>query len=161
MKQAEVIKFLAQHGIPYRLQAHEAVFTIAESSKLLPEKIPVKTLLVREEKGERVMMVAMRGNERLDMKMLARQLDAKKLRFVKPEDVEALVGVKPGSVSIFGLLHLGAEKLEVILDESLLTEPELGFHPNDNTATVFLAVDDVRRVIESTGHTSLQLRVHT
>ncbi|QQS17983.1 hypothetical protein IPL68_05005 [Candidatus Saccharibacteria bacterium] len=62
------------------------------------------------------------------------------------------VGVRPGSVSIFGLLHPGAQNIQVIVDESLMQEPELGFHPNDNTASVFLKPDDVVRVITITNH---------
>ncbi len=118
----------------------------------LPEKVPVKTLLLTDEKREQVWMVAMRGLNRLDMKRLARELGVKKLQFVKPEQVEALVGVRPGSVSIFGLLHPGAKKLQVLFDETLMQEPELGFHPNDNTATVFLSPADVQKVITATAY---------
>ena len=147
-----VLTFLQERNIPYRLEEHEAVFTVAESSMKLPEKVPVKTLLLTDEKREQVWMVAMRGLNRLDMKRLARELGVKKLQFVKPEQVEALVGVRPGSVSIFGLLHPGAKKLQVLFDETLMQEPELGFHPNDNTATVFLSPADVQKVITATAY---------
>lgn len=152
MKRAEVFAFLEEQGIAYRLEEHAAVFTVAESSKVMHEKVPVKTLLLREEKGTRVFMIAMRGDVRLDTKNLAKELGVKKLQFVKPENVEALVGVKPGSVSIFGLLHDGSSKLEVVLDESLLGEREIGFHPNDNTATIFMSPQDIEKVFTATGH---------
>mgnify|MGYP001061485366 CR=1 FL=1 len=147
-----VYTFLEAQNIPYRLQEHEAVFTVAESSMKLPEKVPVKTLLVTDEKKQQVWMVAMRGLNRLDMKNLAQACGVKKLQFVRPERVEELVGVHPGSVGIFGLLHPGAETTHVIVDESLMQEPELGFHPNDNTATVFLKPEDIQKVIIATGH---------
>lgn len=150
-KTKRVTTFLDDHGLPYRLETHEAVFTVAESTKVLSEKVPVKTLLVAEEKGAREFMVAMRGDERLDMKQLAGLLGLKKLRFVKPERVEELVGVKPGSVSVFGLLHDGAEQLELIIDDRLLDEPEIGFHPNENTATVFMTPTDVLQAIAAMG----------
>ncbi|MBP9761637.1 hypothetical protein KBD11_01060 [Candidatus Saccharibacteria bacterium] len=147
-----VFTVLDELNIPYRLQEHQAVFTVAESSRKLPEKVPVKTLLLTDEKKEQVWMVAMRGLNRLNMKILAHELGIKKLQFVKPELVEHLVGVRPGSVSIFGLLHPGSKNLRVLFDESLMQEPELGFHPNDNTATVFLTPADVQKVIAATGH---------
>lgn len=152
MKRQAVFDFLAEQSILYRLQEHEAVFRVAESSKLLPEKVPVKTLLLRQDKGDRVCMVAMRGDVRLDVKLLAKELGVKKLQFVKPEAVEGLVGVPPGSVSIFGLLHPGARQIELVLDRALLSEPELGFHPNDNTATVYISPSDIERIIAATGH---------
>lgn len=147
-----VFSLLEELHIPYRLQEHEAVFTVAESSVKLPEKVPVKTLLVTDDKKKQVWMVAMRGLNRLDMKQLARELGVKKLQFVRPERVEELVGVRPGSVSIFGLLHPGSKNMHVLFDESLMQEAELGFHPNDNTATVFLTPADVLTVIQTTGH---------
>lgn len=147
-----VFALLDELGFAYRVEEHEAVFTVAESSKVLSEKVPVKTLLLREEKGERVFMVAMRGDVRLDTKNLAKELGVKKLQFVKPEQVEELVGVKPGSVSIFGLVHPGSAPLEVVLDQSLLAETEVGFHPNDNTATIFMSPADIEKVFTATGH---------
>lgn len=152
MKRQVVFDFLAEQGIPYRLQEHEAVFRVAESSKVLPEKVPVKTLLLREDKGDRVCMVAMRGDVRLDVNALAKSLGVKRLQFVKAEAVEPLVGVKPGSVSLFGLLDPGAQAVEVVLDAALMDEAELGFHPNDNTATVYISPADAIRVVEETGH---------
>ncbi len=91
-KRAEVFGFLDERGIAYRLQEHAAVYTVAESSKVLNEKVSVKTLLLREEKGTRLFMVAMRGDIRLDTKNLAHNLGVKKLQFVKTEQVEDLVG---------------------------------------------------------------------
>lgn len=148
----EVYAFLEAQAISYRVHEHEAVFTVAESSVKLPEKEPVKTLLVTDDKKQQVWMVAMRGLHRLDMKSLARACAVKKMQFVRPERVEELVGVRPGSVSIFGLLHPGAQNIQVIIDESLMQEPELGFHPNDNTATVFLKPEDVLTIIMATNH---------
>ncbi len=151
-KRQKVFELLDGLGIQYRLQEHEAVFTVAESSTVLSEKVPVKSLLVREEKGDRVWMVIMRGDERLDMKRLASDLGVKKLTFVRPEQVESYIGVKPGSVSLFGLLNDAENKIEVIIDERLMSEHELGFHPNDNTATIFISPKDIDRIIAKTGH---------
>lgn len=159
-KRAAVFALLAKLGISYRLQEHEAVFTVAESSKVLKEKVPVKSLLVRAEKGDSIWMVIMRGDERIDMKMLAGELGVKRLVFVRPDDVEMYVGVKPGSVSLFGLLHDDAHHLEVIVDETLMDEDEIGFHPNDNTATVFIAPAEIKRVLNATGHQSRIMSVY-
>lgn len=152
MKREPVYELLDTIGVQYRVVEHKAVYTVAESSHVLADKVPVKTLLLREEKGDRLFMVAMRGDVRLDTKRLAAELGVKKLQFVKPEQVESLVGVPPGSVSIFGLLHDGASQLEVVLDAALMDESEIGFYPNENTATVFMKPADVVQVFGATGH---------
>ncbi|QQS17982.1 hypothetical protein IPL68_05000 [Candidatus Saccharibacteria bacterium] len=53
MRQA-VFDFLKSQGINYRLQEHEAVFTVAESSVKLPEKVPENTLSYRRQKAARL-----------------------------------------------------------------------------------------------------------
>ena len=151
MKQQTVIEFLKRHKFDYRVVEHRAVFTVEESAGVLEEKVPTKCLLLKDIKSAKEFMVVMRGAKRLDMKLLAERLQAKKLQFVKPERVEELAGVKPGSVSVFGLLHEGAVGLTVVLDSVLFEEPELGFHPNVNTATVFMKTADVLRAINKMG----------
>ena len=56
-------------------------------------------------------------------------------------------------MSPLGLIKATAGAVEVYFDRDLQDEPRLGFHPNDNTATIFLSFADVLRYIESTGHT--------
>lgn len=153
MKQ-KVLVFLDGVGVKYRVVEHAAVFTVADSAAELGEddKWPIKNLLLVERKGERKFLVVMAGEQRLDTKLLAQKLDAGKLSFASAEVLEQTLGVKPGSVSIFGLLHAGSSNVEVVFDEALLQADELGFHPNDNTATVFMQPTVVERIISSTGH---------
>lgn len=155
----EVYKFLDRLDVEYRVEEHEAVFTVAESAKVLTEKVPVKTLLLREEKGERRLMVAMRGDKRLDLKGLAAALDSRRLVFVKADELEYLIGVKPGSVSIFGLLHPNAKNIEALIDNTIMNEEEISFHPNDNTATVFFKASDLPNLIKAMGHKPRQVTI--
>lgn len=152
MKYPEVETLLKKANIPYRVQEHEAVYTVSESSRVLPEKTPVKSLLLTEYRGARVFMIAMRGDVRLDLKKLAEQLAVKRLKFVNAEHVEQYVGVKPGSVSIFGLLNDTDGKVEALVDEELLTADEVGFHPNVNTATIYVAPKYLEKIINKMNH---------
>lgn len=139
--------------IPYRWVEHPAVHTVADSAKHIEDKRPIKNLLLQEKGDGRKILVIMAGEEKLDVKALASQLGTKKLRFAAPEVMFETLGVTPGAVSIFGLLHPGSEGVEVVVDQSLLDEPELGFHPNDNTATIFLPDSSLEKILSSTGHT--------
>lgn len=152
MKYIEVETLLERANVPYRVQEHEAVFRVSESSKVLPEKVPTKCLLLQEQGGERVFMVAMRGDVRLDLKKLAHQLGVKRLKFVDAEHVEQYVGVRPGSVSIFGLLNDSDGRVEVLVDTGLLDAEEVGFHPNVNTATIYVAPAALETIINQMNH---------
>src|SRR5665213_3220856 len=104
-------------GIAYRVETHAAVFTVAESSVELKGKRPIKNLLLQDDKKRRTFLVIMDGNRQLDMKALAPKLGVRKLRFASPDTLLAKLGVTPGAVSLFGLLHEGSEGVEVAVDQ--------------------------------------------
>ena len=62
------------------------------------------------------------------------------------------MNVTTGSVSPLGIINDENDAVEVYFDRDLKGAERLGFHPNDNTATVFMSFDDVSRYVESTGH---------
>lgn len=150
--QSAIQNILDSLEIPYRVLLHPAVFTVEESTQHLSDKIPVKNLVLYEEKGTRVFLVIMAGLKRLDTKRLASALTAKKLRFASADMLLAVLGVTPGSVSLFNLYHSGSNNIEVVFDQELLDADELGFHPGANTATVFIPSASVETILKHTGH---------
>jgi len=139
----DLFKTLDEIGITYRLLDHPPVYTVAESMEHMPGKFPVKNLLLKEEKGESLVFVIMKGDERLDTKKVQVLTGCKKLQFAKPDVLLATLGVEPGSASIFSLLHEGSGGIEVVIDTRLLEQEELGFHPSKNTQTVFISGKDI------------------
>ncbi len=67
------------------------------------------------------------------------------------------LGLTPGSVSPFGLIHHGARDVMVVLDSDLARAERLGFHPNVNTATITLTAADFFRFLDSRGNVVRQL----
>ena len=53
------------------------------------------------------------------------------------------MGLKPGIVSLFGLLNNKEKDIKVYIDKDLLKEQIITFHPNDNIATIFISVKDM------------------
>lgn len=142
-----IIDKLEELKINFRIVEHGPVFTVAESKMVMPEKFPVKNLLLKEEKGDRLIFVIMNGDKRLDTKQIATFLGCKKLQFAKPEILKQTLGVEPGSASLFSLLQGGAKDVEVVVDEELLSQPELGFHPNINTETIIISGGSVKLLL--------------
>jgi len=147
----QIMEFLTQLGVNYRVVEHEPVFTVRESGQVLAEKTPVKNLLIEDISSSKACLVIMSGNDRLDMKHLASQLVVKKLRFSKPDRLMDLLGVTPGSVSLFSLLNAEPGTVELIVDKKLLSAHELGFHPNDNRSTIFIPAKDLVLVARNLG----------
>ena len=132
------IRHLDNLNIDYQLVNHTAVYTIEQAMAELPGRTEIKNLFLQDDKGAKYYLVVMPGLKRLDLKNLSHTLDAKKLRFVNPVKLEAMLGVKPGSVSLFCCLREESKDIMIVIDKDLLQEKEIGFHPIVNTATVFM-----------------------
>jgi Ala-tRNA(Pro) deacylase len=147
-------------GIETRTHEHQAVFTVAESLEI-EQAMPgghTKNLFLKDKK-DRVFLVVALNDARIDLKSLHRVIGADRLSFGKPELLEELLGIKPGSVTPFALINDKAGRVTVILDEPMLREELLNYHPLENTATTAIRRDDLLRFIEATGHRPRILRV--
>lgn len=154
MKQ-KAYDFLRAHNIPFRVVEHKATFHVHEHPKELEGLPVVKNLLLKDVKTKQVYMVILLGEKRLDMRKLGEALGVSRSRltFIQHDDVERVVGVKPGHVSILNLLNDEAKNVEVVYDEELETLPEVGFHPNENTATVLFASKYIDTILRTVGVT--------
>lgn len=132
---------------------HDAVFTVAESTKLERE-MPgghSKNLFLKDEKGRLVLAVAL-STTRVDLKALHRSLGTGRLSFGKPELLMEVLGVPPGSVTPFALINDTERRVTVVLDADMMRHERLNFHPLENTATTGIARDDLVRFIRACGH---------
>jgi Ala-tRNA(Pro) deacylase len=155
----KITEYLQTSGIVYKVINHEPVYTVAESMLHLPDAYPVKNLLLKEEKGDRCIFVIMKGDERLDTKLVSTKLDTKKLQFAKPDVLLAKLGVEPGSASLFSLLHDGSADVEVVVDSRLISQKEVGFHPSDNTQTIIISGQDILTFMNGLRHLRHELEM--
>ena len=144
---------LAELGIETHTVEHEALFTVAESSKLERE-LPgahTKNLFLKDEDGDLFLVVA-QTTTRVDLKVLARKLGAGRFSFGKPELLMEALGVPPGSVTAFAVINDGARRVRLMIDAELMRHDSINCHPLENTATTNIARDDLLRFIRSCGH---------
>ena len=145
---------LDELGIETRTVEHEAVFTVAESEKL-ERDLPgghTKNLFVKDAKGKLFLIVA-ESQTQVDMKRIHKRIGCARLSFGKPELLEEVLGVTPGSVTAFAVINDTQGAVEVILDETLTSFDVINCHPLENTATTAIARDDLMRFLANTGHT--------
>lgn len=145
--------YLAELGIDVAWFDHEPVFTCEESAKLpaMPGA-DTKNLFLAEEKGPRRFLVVVGHETRADLKALRALLGVKQLQFGSAEDLQAMLGVTPGSVTLLGLACDRERRVEVVIDEPLWAAPSLRCHPLTNAASVVIAHADVERFLAATGH---------
>ena len=150
----EVKTFLDQKKIEYIWKEHEPVYTIDEMLALgLEEENQVaKNLFLRDAKGKRHFLVVIKTEKTLTLKELGERLEIGKLAFASEERLQKYLGVEKGSVTPFGILNDESKSVEVIFDKDFDKNDSIGVHPNSNTASVFLKIEDLQNIVEEHGN---------
>ena len=150
---AAVLSLLAQKQIAYRIVEHERVFTSKEGKALgLPNGERVaKNLFLRDDKKQQYYLAVVQQNCRLNLKALRARLGSRPLTFASEEDLMRLLGLSKGAVTPLGVLHDEAGRVQVLLGEYFL-DGQIGVHPNENTATVWLDAADLAALLAEYAH---------
>lgn len=145
---------LDQLDIAHHTQEHRAVFTVAEGVDV-KARLPgghSKNLFLKDKSGDYVLISAL-GSTEIRLNQLHKRIGTKRLSFGKPDALFELLGVVPGSVTVFSVLQDKACKVRLILDKALFDHDAVWFHPMRNTASTRIAPRDIVRFAEATGHT--------
>ena len=145
---------LDAHHIAYQRCDHPAVFTVAEAAQHVPP-LPgakAKNLFLRDAHSQRLFLVVVPYEKRVDLTQLAAVLGLRKLRFASEEELLDCLGVTPGAVSVLALINDKATRAELIMDEVIAQATALQAHPLVNTATLSIPQEGLKRFLASTGH---------
>jgi len=144
--------YLDRNKINYILHKHAPVFTVSES-KIHCKDIPglhLKNLFLKEKEGNRFFLVTMNADDRLNIKKLAADLEAKGgLTFANEQELSELLKLKPGSVSPLGMINDAEKKVFFIVDKKAWDAEIVGFHPNINSETLEVKQLDFQNLIKS------------
>lgn len=155
-QQEMVYKALDDLGIEYKVIHHEPVHTIEEMDALgiFTDGELCKNLFLRNANGKTHYVVSMMKDKHPDIQQDIRtQLGCSRLSFGSDERLMKHLGLTPGAVSPFGILNDPDAEVNVVFDSELRTLDGLvGFHPNDNTAFLWLKFSDLLKFIKSRGN---------
>jgi len=145
---------LAALGIAFERYEHPPVATAAEANEHWAgiEATHCENLFLRNQRGDRHYLVIIVYTKRADLGAVAAQIGDGKLSFASPERLMTHLGVTPGSVSPFGLIHDRDKHVRLFLDRELKTAGRISFHPNTNTSTLTMAFADFERFVAACGH---------
>ncbi|MCL4672934.1 MAG: prolyl-tRNA synthetase associated domain-containing protein [Sphingomonadaceae bacterium] len=154
--EAGLLADLASLAIPFAAHEHAAVFTV-EQSRRVDADIPgrhTKNLFLKDAGGE-FWLVTVPAEARVDLKALPGAIGCKRVSFGKPDDMERLIGITPGSVTPLAMINAAPGTLTVVLDAGLAAAERINVHPLRNTGTLGLAGADVLRLLHHWGHAPL------
>lgn len=152
----DLIKAFDELAIMHALYRHAPFFTVADGEGFKKQHPGGhgKCLFLKD-KDDNFVLAAVAQERRVDLKRLARDLGVGRLSFCKPDEVEAVLGVKPGAVTPFAVMNITRDStgkgLHAAVDEALTKEAKVFFHPLHNEATVAVAPADLLRFIRYFG----------
>ena len=141
--------------IPFTRVDHEPAFTMeacVDISRALGVSV-CKNLLLTPRNKSAYYLYCTEPEKPFSTKDFSKAIGSSRLSFASEEDLQALLGVAPGSASILGLMNDSAHRVTLVLDKSVAEAEFFGCHPCRNTSTLKLKTADVlHRFLPAVGY---------
>jgi Ala-tRNA(Pro) deacylase len=150
----ELLAYLESLAIPTQTVEHPPLFRVEDSVAFRGDITGghAKNLFVKDKKSRLFLLVLEEGAQ-IDLKRVHEKIGAQgRVSFGSPEVLQAVWGVKPGSVTPFGAINDREGRVTIVLDAALMAHRRLNFHPLVNTRTTGLASADLLKFLRATGH---------
>lgn len=149
-----VLDKLNQMGIDYREETHQAVYTLEDmvDIPLKSGEVIAKNLFIRDARGKNHFLLCLPGDKQVNLKEIRTIIGSSQLSFASEDRLQKYLGLEKGAVTPFGVINDKENNVKVYIDKGLKEATAVGFHPNDNTATLFLALDDVETFVKAHGN---------
>ncbi len=136
-------------NIKFMRYEHKAVYTVEEANELDICIIGqhCKNLFLRNRKGDVYYLVILDDTKKVDLKSLSKQIGSSNLSFASEERLNKCLGLKPGSVTPFGIINDVNREVTVLVDKDLIKADIVNFHPNVNTITIGVSYQDLEKFI--------------
>ena len=153
---------LNELDIAFEYHEHPPVPTVKEASKYWKgiDSTHCKNLFFRNHKGNKHYLVIIEYSQVLNIHDLEKRLKQGKISFASDERMMKYLGVKPGSVSVFGLINDKERHIHVFLDKNLKTSKKISFHPNLNTASIVIDFNDFEKFLNWAGNSYEYLELY-
>lgn len=146
-KEIRCYKFLDELGLEYwRCDHPDANANTMEDCLAIDgilEAVVCKNLFLCNRQHTQFYLLMMPGDKVFKTKELSSQLGCSRLSFAEPEYMEKYLDIKPGSVSVLGLMNDKDNAVQLLVDKDVLAGEYVGCHPCVNTTSLKLKKDDI------------------
>lgn len=141
-----IVAGLSKQRCSFEVYTHKKVLTSEEAAAIrgTPLKQGAKALLLYGDK--KPLMVALPGNQKLDMSVFKKLNGIKDLRMATPEEVTQVTSVTIGAVPPFGHLF----KIPLFIEKKLLDNEYVVFNAGEHTRSIQVKVDDYKNFAQGT-----------
>lgn len=130
-KEIRVYDLLDELGIEFERTDHEEANTMEaclEIDSILGTVICKNLFLCNRQKTDFYLLM-MPGDKPFKTKDITKQIGCSRLSFAGAEDMEKYLNIKPGAVSIMGLMNDTEGKVQLLIDKPVIESETLGCHP--------------------------------
>lgn len=161
-KELQTYDLLDSLDIEYHRVDHEALETMEacmDVDKVLDVSM-CKNLFLCNSQKTKFYLLLLPGDKKFKTKDLSKQINSARLSFGTYQDMERLIGITPGSVTVMGLMNDKNHQVQLIIDEDLTKEQYFACHPCINTSSIKLRTEDLLyKVIPSIKHEPIYVRL--
>lgn len=144
-KELAVYELLKKLEIPFWRIDHPAAMTM-EDCEAVDQKLDVvmcKNLFLCNAQKTKFYMLLMPADKKFKTKDLSKQIQSARLSFADAEHMEEYLNIKPGAVSVMGLMNDRNNHVQLLIDQELLAEEWFACHPCVNTSSLRMKLADV------------------
>ena len=148
-KEIRVYDFLDSLGIEYERIDHAPAMTMeicADIDKTLDATI-CKNLFLCNRQQTDFYLLMMPGDKPFKTKDLSAQIGSSRLSFATPEFMERFLDIKPGAVSVLGLMNDKENNVRLLIDADVLRGEYFGCHPCVNTSSLKIKTNDLIKTV--------------
>lgn len=157
-KEKRVYDLLDMLEIEYSRVDHEALATM-EACQEVDELLEVnmcKSLFLCNAQKSNFYLLVMPGEKKFKTKDLSHQIASARLSFAAADDMERLLDITPGSVSVMGLINDLDNSVQLIIDKDILSDKYFACHPCINTSSIKFMMEDLKdKILPSIKHSAI------
>jgi Ala-tRNA(Pro) deacylase len=151
-----VYELLDSLNIRYDRVDHEPAETMEACAKIdevLKPAVICKNLFLCNTQKTNFYLLMIKEDKKFKTKEISKQINSARLSFAPSEYMEEYLDIKPGAVSVMGLMNDRENHVRLLIDEDVLQEEYFGCHPCVNTSSLRLQMSDVLgRFLEAVHH---------
>lgn len=154
-REIRVYDLLDELGIDFERTDHEEANNMEACSEIdkILETIICKNLFLCNRQKTDFYLLMMPGDKPFKTKDITKQLGCARLSFASSEFMEEFLDIKPGAVSIMGLMNDKNNRVQLLIDRPVIESETLGCHPCVSTSSLkFKTKDILEKFLPSINH---------
>lgn len=157
-REIRVYDFLDELGIEYYRTDHEEANNMEACNQIdaVLDTVICKNLFLCNRQKTNFYLLMMPGDKPFKTKDITKQLGCARLSFAGEAQMLEYLDIKPGAVSIMGLINDKGNHIQLVIDKPVAEDEFIGCHPCVSTSSLKIKTEDIlNKFLPATNHTPI------